>query len=100
MPDSPAFRLLGVRLCKVRGEPVGFLLYEHEGRMLTCYVSERSQTSLRGFDTTTAGRVKLGKCEGKNVAAWDADHAGYVLVGDAPRGSLVAFANQTSSQVR
>jgi len=100
VPDSPAFRLLGVRLCKVRGEPVGFLLYEHEGRMLTCYVSERSQTSLRGFDTTTAGRVKLGKCEGKNVAAWDADHAGYVLVGDAPRESLVAFANQPSSQVR
>ena len=100
VPGSPAFRLLGVRLCKVRGEPVGFLLYEHEGRLLTCYVSERSQTSLRGFDMTTAGRVKLGTCEGKNVAAWDADHAGYVLVGDAPRESLVVFANQTSSQVR
>jgi anti-sigma factor RsiW len=93
VPIPPAFRLLGVRLCKVRGEPAGFLLYDHDGRLLTCYLNQRSQTALRGFDTTTPSRVKVGTCEGKNIAAWDADHTGYVLVGDMPRESLVAFAN-------
>jgi anti-sigma factor RsiW len=100
VPRPAGYRLLGARPCHIENRPVAFLLYEHEGRQISCFVSADSQRRLRGFDATAANRVRLGTCEGKNVAAWDADHSGYVLVGDVPREALVAFASQSAAEIR
>lgn len=95
VPQAPGYRLVGARLCRIKNTPVAFLLYEHGGESLSCFVSAGSQKNVRGFDTMAANRVRLGTCEGKNIAGWDAGHNGYVLVGDVPRAALVAFANQS-----
>ncbi|MFN2507897.1 MAG: anti-sigma factor [Chthoniobacterales bacterium] len=100
VPRADGSRLVGARLCQIESRPVAFLLYERDGKPLSCFISADSQRRLRGFDTTAANRVRLGTCEGKNVAAWDAHHAGYVLVGDVPRESLVAFASQSAAGIR
>jgi anti-sigma factor RsiW len=97
VPHPTAYRLLGARLCKVNNEPVAFLLYTQAGEPLSCFVTRRSQTGLRGLDATARNGIRLGTCEGKNVAAWNADQANYVLVADLPRESLVAFADQSLS---
>lgn len=91
-PAAPGYRLLGARLCRIGGEPVAFLLYEHAGEKLSCFISARSQTALHGLDSVAPHGIKLGACEGRNVAAWDADGAGYVLVGGVSREALVALA--------
>ncbi|CAN5775468.1 hypothetical protein BH20VER1_BH20VER1_07690 [soil metagenome] len=100
VPRPAGYRLLGARLCHIGNRPVAFLLYEHEGRQLSCFISADSQRRLRGFDATAGNRVRLGTCEGKNVATWDAGHSGYVLVGDVPRESLLAFASQSAPRIR
>lgn len=100
VPRTDGSRLIGARLCQIDNRPVAFLLYEHDGKPLSCFVSADSQRRLRGFDATAANRVRLGTCEGKNVAAWDADHSGYVVVGDGSRASLLAFASQSAAQIR
>ncbi len=92
-PAAPGYRLLGARLCRIGGEPVALLLYEHAGEKLSCFISARSQTALHGFDSDAPHGIKLGACEGRNVAAWDAPGAGYVLVGGVSREALVAFAS-------
>lgn len=97
VPRPRGYRLLGARVCEVNNAPVAFLLYEHESKRLSCFVSAYTQTTLRGFDTTAARRIHLGTCEGKNVAAWDADRSGYLLVGDVPRESLLAFARNATN---
>lgn len=99
VPRTPDYRLIGARLCEVNKAPVAFLLYEHDGKSVSCFVTAGSQTRLRGFDATAADRIRLGTCDGKNVAAWDADHSGYLLVGDLPRESLVAFANHATRKI-
>jgi anti-sigma factor RsiW len=99
VPRTPDYHLVGARLCEVNKAPVAFLLYERDGNRVSCFVTADSQTRLRGFDATAANRVRLGTCDGQNIAAWDADHSGYLLVGDLPRESLVAFANHATRQV-
>ena len=97
VPRTSDYQLVGARLCHIENQPVAFLLYRRHGQPISCFVSNHSQKRLRGFDTTLDDQIRLGTCEGKNVAAWDADHSSYVLVGDVPRESLVAFASKSKN---
>ena len=58
----------------------------------------RTSCRRRAYLPAAAGpKSAIKRSEGKNVAAWDADHSSYVLVGDVPRESLVAFATKSKS---
>lgn len=100
VPRAPEYRLIGARLCKINKTPVAFLLYEHGGESLSCFVSAGSYANVRGFDALSENRVRTGTCEGKNIAAWDTDQAGYLVVGNLPRESLIAFADESARNFR
>ncbi len=95
--NPSGFRLVGARSCHINGEPVGFLLFERDSQRIACYVSRSSMTALHGFDGTTSEGLKLGTCEGRHVAAWDAGHISYLLVGDLTKDAFVAAANEVAA---
>lgn len=95
--NPSGFRLLGARSCHINGEPVGFLLFERDSQRIACYVSLSSMTVLQGYDSTTSQGIKLGTCEGRHVAAWDARYVSYLLVGDLTTDAFVAAANEVAA---
>jgi len=94
VPDPSGFKLVGARSCHINREPVGLLLFEHDGQRLACYVRRASMTALRGFDEATPQGIKLGTCEGRHVVAWDAGDISYLLVADLPKDALLAVADE------
>jgi anti-sigma factor RsiW len=95
---SPSgFKLVGARSCYINSKPVGLLLFERDGRRLSCYVGRSSMTALHGFDEATPEGIKLGTCEGRRVAAWDAGHVSYLLVTDLTKEALLAVANEVAN---
>ena len=91
------FRLVGARSCHINGESVGFLWFERDNQRIACYVSRSSMTALHGYDRATSEGIKLGTCEGRHVAAWDAGHVSYLLVGDLTKDAFVAAANEVAA---
>lgn len=94
IPSPSGFKLVGARCCHINGKPVGLLLFERDGRRLSCYVGRSSMTVLRGFDDATPEGIRLGTCEGRHVAAWDAGDVSYLLVTDLTKETLLAVANE------
>jgi anti-sigma factor RsiW len=95
--NPSGFRLVGARSCHINGEAVGFLLFERDSQRIACYVSRSSMTALHGYDGMTSEGIKLGTCEGRHVAAWDAGHLSYLLVGDLTKDAFVAAANEVAA---
>jgi anti-sigma factor RsiW len=91
------FRLVGARSCHINGEPVGYLLFERNGQRIACYVSRSSMTALHGYDGTTSEGIKLGACEGRQVAAWDAGYTSYLLVSDLTKDVFIAAASEVAA---
>ncbi len=48
------------------------------------------------FDETPEG-IRLGTCEGRHVAAWDAGDVSYLLVTDLTKETLLAAANEVAN---
>ena len=94
VPNPSGFKLVGVRCCQINREPVGLLLFEGNGQQLSCYIGRSSMTALRGFDDATRKGIKLGTCEGRRVAAWDAGNVSYLMVSDLTKDALLAMANE------
>jgi anti-sigma factor RsiW len=94
VPDPSGFKLVGARSCHINREPVGLLLFEHDGQRLACYVRRASMTALRGFDEATPQGIKLGTCERRHIVAWDAGDISYLLVADLPKDALLAVADE------
>ncbi len=97
VPDPSGFKLVGARSCHINREATGLLLFERDGQSLSCYVRRASMTALRGFDETTPQGTKLGTCEGRHVAAWDAGDISYLLVADLPKDALLAVADEVAN---
>jgi anti-sigma factor RsiW len=97
VPDPSGFKLVGARSCHINREAIGLLLFERDGRWLSCYVRRASTTALRGFDETTPQGIKLGTCEGRHVVAWDAGDISYLLVADLPKDALLAVADEVAN---
>jgi len=97
VPNPSGFKLVGVRCCHINREPVCLLLFEGNGQQLACYIGRSSMIALRGFDDATRKGIKLGTCEGRRVAAWDAGDASYLLVADLTKETLLAVANEAAS---
>jgi anti-sigma factor RsiW len=97
VPNPSGFKLVGVRCCHINREPVGLLLFEGNGQQLACYIGRSSMIALRGFDDATRKGIKLGTCEGRRVAAWDAGDASYLLVAELTKDTLLAVANEVAS---
>jgi anti-sigma factor RsiW len=95
--NPSGFRLVGARSCHINSEPVGLLLFERDGQRLCCYVSRSSMTALRGFDDATPQGIRLGTCEGRQVAAWDAGNVSYLLVADLTKDLLLAVADEVAN---
>jgi len=95
--NPSGFRLVGARSCHINGEPVGFLLFERDSQRIACYVSRSSMTALHGYDGTTTEGIKLGTCEGRQVAAWDAGYVSYLLVSDLTKDAFVAAASEVAA---
>jgi anti-sigma factor RsiW len=91
------FKLLGARSCRINNEPVGLLLFERDGRRLSCYVSRSSLTALHGYDGVTSEGIKLGTCEDRRVAAWDAESVSYLLVADLTKDAFLAVTNEIAN---
>jgi anti-sigma factor RsiW len=91
------FKLLGTRSCRINNDPVGLLLFERDGRRLSCYVSRSSLTALHGYDGTTPEGIKLGTCEGRHVAAWEAGGVSYLLVADLTKEAFLAVTSEVAS---
>jgi anti-sigma factor RsiW len=95
---SPSgFKLVGARFCYINSNPVGLLLFEQDGQRISCYVGRSSMTALHGFDDATPEGIRLGTCEGRSVAAWDAGPVSYLLVTDLTKDALLAIANEVAS---
>jgi hypothetical protein len=75
-------------------EPIDLLFFEREGQRLSCYASRSSMTALHGFDDATPGGIKLGTCEGRRLAAWNAGGVSYLLVTDLSKDALLAVADE------
>jgi anti-sigma factor RsiW len=97
VPNPSGFKLVGARSCHINREPIGLLLFERHGQLLSCYVRRASMTALRGFDETTPHGIKLGTCEGRHVAAWDAGGISYLLVTNLPKDALLAVADELTN---
>jgi anti-sigma factor RsiW len=97
LKQQMGFTLVGARSCHINSEPVGFLLFERDGQRLCCYVSRSSMTALRGFDDATPQGIRLGTCEGRQVAAWDAGNVSYLLVADLTKDLLLAVADEVAN---
>ena len=95
--NPSGFKLVGARSCHINSEPVGSLLFERDGQRLCCYVSRSSMTALRGFDDATPQGIRLGTCEGRHVAAWDAGNVSYLLVADLTKDLLLAVADEVAN---
>jgi anti-sigma factor RsiW len=95
--NPPGFTLVGARCCHINNEPVGLLVFERDGQRLSCYVSRSSLTALRGFDDATPQGIRLGTCEGRQVAAWDAGDVSYLLVADLTKDVLLAVADEVAN---
>jgi hypothetical protein len=54
-------------------------------------------TALRGFDDATPQGIRLGTCEGRQVAAWDAGNVSYLLVADLTKDLLLAIADEVAN---
>jgi anti-sigma factor RsiW len=94
VPNPAGFKLVGVRCCHINREPVGLLLFEGNGQQLSCYIGRSSMIALRGFDDATRKGIKLGTCEGRRVAAWDAGNVSYLMVSDLTKDALLVMVNQ------
>jgi anti-sigma factor RsiW len=97
IPSPSGFKLVGARSCHINRKEVGLLLFERDGQRLSCYVGRSSMTALRGFDDTTPEGIRLGTCEGRHVAAWDAGDVSYLLVANLPKDALLAVADECTS---
>jgi anti-sigma factor RsiW len=97
VPIPSGFKLVGVRSCHINREAVGLLLFERDGQWLSCYVCRSSMIALRGFDDATREGIKLGTCEGRHVAAWDAGNVSYLIVTDLTKDALLAVANEVAN---
>jgi anti-sigma factor RsiW len=97
VPNPSGFKLVGARSCHINNEPVGVLLFERNGQRLSWYVSRSSMTALHGFDDATPEGIRLGTCEGRHVAAWDAGDVSYLLVTDLTKDALLAVANEVAN---
>jgi anti-sigma factor RsiW len=95
--NPSGFALVGARSCHINSEPVGLLLFERDGQRLSCYVSRSSMTALRGFNDATPQGIRLGTCEGRRVAAWDAGDVSYLLVADLTKDVLLAVAAEVAN---
>jgi anti-sigma factor RsiW len=96
--QSPSgFKLVGARSCHINSKPIGLLLFERGGQRLSCYVGRSSMTALHGFDDATPEGIRLGTCEGRHVAAWDAGDVSYLLVTDLTKDTLLAVANEVAN---
>jgi anti-sigma factor RsiW len=94
---SPSgFKLVGARSCRINNKPAGLLLFERDGQRLSWYVSRSPLTALHGFDDATPEGIRLGNCEGRQVAAWDAGDVSYLLVSDLTKDALLAVANEVA----
>jgi hypothetical protein len=91
------FKLLGTRSCRINNDPVGLLLFERDDRRLSCYVSRSSLTALHGYDGVTSEGIKLGTCEGRHVAAWEAGGVSYLLVTDLTKEAFLAVTSEVAS---
>jgi len=97
IPSPSGFKLVGARSCHINSKPVGILLFERDGQLLSCYVGRSSMTALRGFDDATPEGIRLGTCEGRHVAAWDAGEFSYLLVTDLTKETLLAVASEIAN---
>lgn len=97
MQCPTGFKLLGARSCRINNEPVGLLLFERDGQRLSCYVSRSSLTALHGYDGATSEGIKLGTCEDRHVAAWDAAGVSYLLVADLTKDAFLAVTSEVAT---
>ncbi len=94
----PGYALVGTRLAQVGGRPVGVLLYEHEGRSISCFVRLWQEAATEGFDQIALrGEGFLaGRCRGHQIVSWGGEGGSVVLVGDLDEDSLLAFAEHNA----
>ncbi len=100
VPRRPpaGYQLAGVRLCSVGRVKVAYLLFEGSGeaRPLSLFIGPAGSCPTAGLAPVPGARLALrrGDCEGTVLAAWEARGAAYVLAGDVPTSSLLAYTMQ------
>lgn len=104
IPREPpeGFRLAGVRICRMTGDPVAQIIYRHGDQRISFYLTDSFPEPLRGLDHAVRERGSLvwtGECEGRHLAVWNQSNRSYVLVGDIPPGDLLALANKMTAQL-
>ncbi len=102
VPRQPPARyhLTGARLCSVGQVKVAYLLFEGEGgeaeRPLSLFIGPAGTCPTDGHQPVPGARFALrrGDCAGTSLAAWETRAAAYVLAGDVPASTLLAYATQ------
>lgn len=92
------FRLAGARITEVDGRRTGLLLYEGNGRRISCFVQPDGKEVDRGFDEVVLREdgIRAGRCKGHQIVTWAGKSgSSLVLVGDLTEESLLAFAEQS-----
>lgn len=100
VPRQPpaGYRLAGARLCSVGRVKVAYLLFEGSGaeRPLSLFIGPAGSCPTSGLEPVPDARVALhrGVCEGTTLAAWESRGAAYVLAGEVPPATLLAYTAQ------
>lgn len=97
----PGYTLVGTRIAEVDGQTVGVLLYEHEGRRISCFVRPERRPATEGFDQIAlqGEAFQAGRCRGHQIVSWGSGDGSIVLVGELGEDSLLAFAEQNAVDV-
>lgn len=98
--DLPTgYSLKGVRVVEIEGKSTGLLLYESDGRKLSCFVRAGGAPVDRGFEEITLRENSMiaGRCRGHQIVTWLEASGPVVLVGDLAEDSMVAFAQLQST---
>jgi anti-sigma factor RsiW len=90
------YRLTGARVLDIEGRPTGLLLYERDGRKISCFVRPDTSPVTRGFDEVVLRRddLKAGRCRGHQIVTWADAGGSIVVIGDLNETSLLTFAEQ------
>lgn len=92
------YRLRGALITEIDGARTGLLLYEGNGRSISCFVRAGGEPVERGFDVVEfeADGIKAGRCRGHQIVTWESEQGPVVLVGDLSEETLLAFAMENS----
>ncbi len=100
VPRQPpaGYQLAGVRLCSVGRVKVAYLLFEGSKaeRPLSLFIGPADTCPTDGLKSVPGARFALrrGDCDGTWLAAWETKDAAYVLAGEVPTPTLLAYAAQ------